>query len=79
MRRPPTRGMEAPDTDLGSASLPPTLSLTISGGNDKLTQDHCLGGNFTLHWNGRRKPFPFVAYLQSDMIMSLIIRRYQKR
>ena len=30
-------------TDLGSASSPPILTLTISGGNAKLTQDQCQG------------------------------------
>jgi hypothetical protein len=29
-------------TELGSASPPPTLILTISGGKVKLTQDQCL-------------------------------------
>lgn len=31
--------------DLGSASLPPILTLNVSGGNGKWTQDQCLGAS----------------------------------
>uniref|UniRef100_A0A674CE13 Myc-associated zinc finger protein-like n=1 Tax=Salmo trutta TaxID=8032 RepID=A0A674CE13_SALTR len=43
-------GMKFPlSTDVGSASPPPILTLTISGETEKLTQDQHIGA-FTLQW-----------------------------